>query len=167
MSQIKKIFSIILKIVTLFIFFLLALLVFLYFRTGYSEAIIKDHPYVGLRFVAGDRPLYLEGCNNEHACGYTQRLREIDRTFRCGREKSMGTSSFNTVSKPSRRSKFEIVEIISIEPKGFNKIGGGGVVLAVLQDDVGLLSTTLFSLTPESEPYAFQNGEVCSIKNLR
>ena len=133
-------------------------------RSGHSESVVSSHRYIGRTFIAGDQAYYMERCKNKKSCANTKRMVEIDRSMECGARNLTLTRMYENSYDIGEDVKFKIIELIEIEPRGIQSAFSSPVVVAVLRDSNGIVSTTYFSFSLSSEPYLFKNGEVCSSK---
>lgn len=128
-----------------------------------TEKEVSIHPLIGQQFTAGAKAYYMEGCTNPEACATTKSVREIDRALSCEpNNRSVEAIYSNTYPIPQDKV-FTLRQLLKVRSHGLNIIGGEGYVLAVLQDNDGLLSTELFSsLSDTDRPYGFRDGKICN-----
>ena len=129
-----------------------------------TEKVIKDHPMIGQTFTAGESVFYMEDCNTFPSCGDTPRMRDVNRSLVCKGLNNTVTVIYNNSYQISDKSTFKLIELLEVESHGLQIGGGSNYVIAVLEDNKGLLSTTVFSFLGQTDrPFGFQNGSVCPL----
>ncbi len=129
-----------------------------------TEKVITDHPMIGQTFTAGETVFYMEDCNTFPSCGDTPRMKEVNRSLVCGGLNNTVTDIYNNSYQLPDDSTFKLIELLEIESHGLQIGGGSNYVIAVLEDDKGLLSTTLFSFLGQTDrPFGFKNSSVCPL----
>ena len=147
--------------------FVMAALSVAFGACGTSEVRVTDHPVVGQTFAAGGDAYYREACKpgKEPSCGPTPRIREVDRALTC----ASGTPDlerrspmlYERARELGPDARFTVVELLRVRRVGLEGLAfPSDYVVAVLRDDGGRLSTTLFGPSLD-EPYGFGAGGVC------